>query len=69
MSQSPALNMQTPNPMKKKIITALIAVVVGHMGVLWAVGQMKNPELKPVEKEPLKVRFVKNSRTTKTFTA
>lgn len=59
MSQSPALNMQTPNPMKKKIITALIAVVVGHMGVLWAVGQMKTPELKPVEKEPLKVRFVK----------
>lgn len=59
MSQSPALNMQTPNPMKKKIITALIAVVVGHMGVLWAVGQMKTPELKPIEKEPLKVRFVK----------
>lgn len=59
MSQSSALNMQTPNPMKKKIITALIAVVVGHMGVLWAVGQMKTPELKPIEKEPLKVRFVK----------
>ena len=59
MSQSSALHMQTPNPMKKKIITALIAVVVGHMGVLWAVGQMKTPELKPVEKEPLKVRFVK----------
>ncbi|CAB1208493.1 energy transducer TonB family protein [Acinetobacter bouvetii] len=59
MSQSSALNMQTPNPMKKKIITALIAVVVGHMGVLWAVGHMKTPELKPIEKEPLKVRFVK----------
>lgn len=59
MSQSSALNMQTPNPMKKKIITALIAVVVGHMGVLWAVGQIKTPELKPIEKEPLKVRFVK----------
>lgn len=59
MSQSSALNMQTPNPMKKKVITALLAVVVGHMGVLWAVGQMKAPELKPIEKEPLKVRFVK----------
>ena len=59
MSQSSALHMQTPNPMKKKIITALIAVVVGHMGVLWAVGQMKTPELKSIEKEPLKVRFVK----------
>ncbi len=57
MSQSSALKMQTPNPMKKKIITALIAVMVGHMGVLWAVGQMKTPELKPIEKEPLKVRL------------
>lgn len=59
MSQSSALKMQTPNPMKKKMITALLAVVVGHMGVLWAVGHMKTPELKPIEKEPLKVRFVK----------
>lgn len=59
MSQSSALHMQTPNPMKKKIITALIAVVVGHMGVLWAVGQMKTPELKQIEKKPLQVRFVK----------
>lgn len=59
MSQSPALTMQTPNPMKKKIVTALLAVMVGHMGVLWAVGNMKTPELKPIEKEPLKVRFVK----------
>ena len=49
MSQSSALNMQTPNPMKKKVITALLAVVVGHMGVLWAVGQMKAPEIKPIE--------------------
>ncbi len=29
------------------------------MGVLWAVNHMKAPELKPIEKEPLKVRFVK----------
>ena len=37
----------------------MITVVVGHMGVLWAVNHMKAPELKPIEKEPLKVRFVK----------
>ena len=59
MSQSPAPMMQSSNPMKKKIITALVAVVVGHVGVLWAVGNMKTPELKPVDKDPIKVRFVK----------
>jgi hypothetical protein len=37
--------------MKKKVLAALIAVVVGHMGVLWAVNHMKAPELKPIEKE------------------
>ncbi|WP_312050436.1 energy transducer TonB [Acinetobacter courvalinii] len=58
MSQSPA-TFNTPHPMKKKIITALVAVVIGHVGVLWAVSQMKTMELKPVEKEPLKVKFVK----------
>lgn len=69
MSSTVISPMQTPNPMKKKVLAALIAVVVGHMGVLWAVNHMKAPELKPIEKEPLKVRFVKNSRTTKTATA
>ena len=59
MSQSPAPMMQSPNPMKKKIITALVAVVIGHAGVLWAVSNMKAPELTPVEKDPIKVRFVK----------
>jgi periplasmic protein TonB len=58
MSQSPA-TFNTPHPMKKKIITALVAVVIGHVGVLWAVSHMKTMELKPVEKEPLKVKFVK----------
>ncbi|EXB24618.1 tonB family C-terminal domain protein [Acinetobacter baumannii 1437282] len=58
MSQSPA-TFNTPHPMKKKIITALVAVVIGHVGVLWAVSHMKTIELKPVEKEPLKVKFVK----------
>ncbi|WP_374665513.1 TonB-dependent receptor [Acinetobacter sp.] len=59
MSQSSAPMMPAPNPMKKKVITALAAVVIGHAGVLWAVGQMKTPELKPVEKKPIQVRFVK----------
>ncbi|MCU4578675.1 TonB family protein [Acinetobacter courvalinii] len=57
MSQSPA-TFNTPHPMKKKIITALVAVVIGHVGVLWAVSHMKTMELKPVDKEPLKVRFL-----------
>src|SRR5690606_1375505 len=48
-----------PNKMKKKVISILAAVFVGHVGLLWAVSQMDAPELKPVEKEPLKVRFVK----------
>ncbi|CAG67433.1 MULTISPECIES: TonB family protein [Acinetobacter] len=64
MSQSPALTLNSsppnsPNPMKKKVIAALVAVVIGHVGVLWAVSQMKSPELKPIEKKPLNVRFVK----------
>ncbi|QER40621.1 TonB family protein [Acinetobacter suaedae] len=58
MSPSPA-SFNTPNPMKKKIITALAAVVIGHVGVLWAVSHIKTIELKPIEKEPLKVKFVK----------
>lgn len=45
--------------MKKKVLSALIAVVIGHVGVLLAVSQMQTPELKKIDKEPLKVRFVK----------
>ncbi len=59
MSQSSAPMMPAPNPMKKKVITALAAVVIGHAGVLWGVSHMKTPELKPVEKDPIQVRFVK----------
>ncbi|VXA56188.1 putative TonB [Acinetobacter proteolyticus] len=58
MSQSPA-TFNTPHPMKKRIIAALVAVVIGHVGVLWAVSHMKTIELRPIEKEPLKVKFVK----------
>ena len=47
-----------PNPMKKKVLSALVAVVIGHVGVIWAISHMQSPELKPIEKEPLKVRFV-----------
>lgn len=58
MSPSPA-TLNTSNPMKKKIIAAIVAVVIGHVGVLWAVSHMKTIELRPIEKEPLKVKFVK----------
>ena len=68
MSSTVISPMQTPNPMKKKVLAALIAVVVGHMGVLWAVNHMKAPELKPIEKEPLKVRFVKIQEPPKPLT-
>ena len=54
MSQSST----SPPSMKKKVLTALLAVVIGHMGVLWAVSNMKVPELKPIEKNPLKVKFL-----------
>ena len=59
MTQSSVPMMPTPNPMKKKVIAALIAVVIGHTGVMWGLSHMKTPELRPIEKEPLKVRFVK----------
>ncbi len=58
MSQTSSFSPQAPHPMKKKVIAAVVAVVMGHMGALWALSHMKTPELKPVEKEPLKVRFV-----------
>lgn len=59
MSQSSTSNMQAPNPMKKKVIAAVIAVLVGHMGALWALSHLKTPELKPIEKKPIQVKFVK----------
>lgn len=59
MSHSSASMMPTPNPMKKKVLIALSAVVIGHIGMLWGLNHMKAPELKAIEKEPLKVRFVK----------
>ncbi len=60
MSQFAAPLIPPPsNQMKKKVVSILAAVLVGHVGLLWAVGQMKAPELKQVDKEPMKVRFVK----------
>ena len=58
MSQSPAVS-NISSPMKKKIIAALVVVLVAHIGVLWAVSHMKMMELRPIEKKPLKVKFVK----------
>lgn len=59
MSQTSVPMLQTPHSMKKKVIVALLAVVIGHLGVLFAVSHLKGTELKKIEKEPLKVRFVK----------
>lgn len=59
MSQSSTSNMQAPNSMKQKVIVAVIAVLVGHMGALWALSHLKTPELKPIEKKPIQVKFVK----------
>ncbi|OTG84026.1 energy transducer TonB [Acinetobacter sp. ANC 4648] len=59
MSQSSTASLEFPPSMKKTVLTALLAVVIGHMGVLWAVSNMKAPELKPIEKTPLKVKFLK----------
>ncbi|MBF4519665.1 TonB family protein [Acinetobacter towneri] len=59
MNQSPNAMTHTSHTKKKKVVTALAVVALGHVGVLWALGQMQTPSLKPIEKEPLKVRFVK----------
>ncbi len=58
MSHS-SVTMQTPNPMRKKVIAALVAVVIGHIGVLWTVSQMKVLELQKIEKKPVQVKFLK----------
>lgn len=59
MNQSPNAMMLISRTKKKKVVTALVVVALGHLGALWALGQMQTPSLKPIEKEPLKVRFVK----------
>ena len=59
MNQSPNAMMHISHTMKKKVVTALAVVALGHVGILWALGQMQTPSLKPIEKEPLKVRLVK----------
>lgn len=59
MNQSPNAMTHISHTMKKKVVTALAVVALGHLGALWALGQMPTPSLKPIEKEPLKVRFVK----------
>lgn len=58
MSISSTPMMPNLSPMKKKAIAAVIAVIIGHAGVMWAINHMKSPELRPIDKEPLKVRFV-----------
>ena len=59
MSHSSTLSTQASNPMKKKVIAAIVAVLIGHVGVLWTLNQLKTPELKKIDKKPLTVKFVK----------
>lgn len=45
---------------KKKLLVAVTAVVVGHVGVLWALYHMEPMQLRPLElPKPVKVKFVK----------
>lgn len=50
----------SPNSKKPKIIAAIVAVVVAHTGVLWALSHMEPLQLRPLEPTPpVKVKFVK----------
>ncbi|WP_445116601.1 energy transducer TonB [Acinetobacter sp. WZC-1] len=59
MSQSSTASLKTSPPAKKRIMIALLTVMIGHLVVLWVVSHMKVPELTPIEKKPLNVKFVK----------
>lgn len=59
MSQSSESRISHSQPLLQKIVVALAVVLVGHVGVLWALSQMKAPELKPIEKKPIKVKLIK----------
>ena len=59
MSQSSTANLHSSQLLKRKVLPALIAVVIGHMGVLWAVSQLKTADLKPVDKKPISVKLLK----------
>lgn len=58
MTQSAAPIMPEQNPMKKKVIIALTAVIVGHLSIMWALSHIKTLEIKPNETKPMSVRFV-----------
>lgn len=58
MSQSP-VTLNAPHSMKKKAVAALVTVLIGHIGVLWAISHIKTMELQQNDKKPLNVRFVK----------
>lgn len=50
----------SPNSKKPKIIATIVAVVVAHTGVLWALSHMEPLQLRPLEPTPpVKVKFVK----------
>lgn len=58
MTQSASPMMPKHNPMKKKAVIALTAVIVGHLSVMFALSHIKTLEIKPNETKPMSVRFV-----------
>lgn len=58
MSHTYAPQLPNPSSFKKKMITTVVVVALGHVVTLWGISHMKAPELHKIEKEPLKVRFV-----------
>ena len=51
---------QTQPKHKQKVIIAVVAVLVAHVGALWALANMPPMQLRPIEPTPpVKVKFVK----------
>lgn len=51
---------------KRKNVITIAAVVLGHIGSLWAVSLFKVPEISDLKKDPIVVRFVNLQSETKT---
>ncbi|KAA8732770.1 TonB family protein [Acinetobacter qingfengensis] len=59
MGQLSVASSPNPTPNTKKVVV-IAAVLVGHVGALWALAHMKPIELRPIEPpKPVQVRFVK----------
>ena len=58
MSQSPDIEICS-HPMKKNHHCCPVVVVMGHVGVLWAVNHMKANGVKPIEKSHQRLNLLK----------